>query len=75
MRGLPDVLEVAARAIQARLLEILASSHGTACTQIDPSVTWEFVAWLRSVTKLPVLVKVRIFIRTKLLQFCVRETT
>ena len=26
--------------------------------QIDPSVTWEFVAWLRTVTKLPIVVKV-----------------
>ncbi len=25
--------------------------------QIDPSVTWEFVAWLRTVTKLPIIVK------------------
>ena len=27
-------------------------------TQIDPSVTWEFVAWLRTITKLPIIVKV-----------------
>lgn len=27
--------------------------------QIDPSVTWEFMAWLRTVTKLPIIVKVR----------------
>ena len=36
------------------------------CPQIDPSVTWEFVAWLRSVTKLPIVVKVNVHSHTGL---------
>lgn len=31
----------------------------TFVSHIDPSLTWEFVSWVRTVTKLPVFVKVR----------------
>lgn len=27
-------------------------------SQIDPSLTWDFLGWLKSITKLPVIVKV-----------------
>ena len=27
-------------------------------SQIDPALTWEFIAWVRSVSKLPIFVKV-----------------
>lgn len=29
------------------------------CAQVDASLTWSFIPWLRSITRLPILIKVR----------------
>lgn len=41
--------------------------------EVDDSLTWDFVPWLKSITKLPVIIKVRIaclavFVLCELLQ-------
>lgn len=43
-------------------------------SQIDPSLTWDFIAWVRSVSSLPIFVKVGsppAIINTMLILICV----
>jgi hypothetical protein len=32
--------------------------HRAAHDEVDDTLTWEFISWLRTVTKLPILIKV-----------------
>lgn len=47
-----------------QLTQARDSSHGSGLFQlfakeVDDSLTWEFIPWLRTITKLPIFVKVR----------------
>jgi 4-hydroxymandelate oxidase len=58
--GLPDGIEVAnfRGSVQARFPEAAGSGLGAfIAAQLDPSLTWDFLDWLRSVTDLPLVLK------------------
>lgn len=44
---------------QARATEEGSGLHKLFACEVDDSLTWDFIPWLRSVTKLPIILKVR----------------
>lgn len=62
--SLANLLPLAEKQQRGQLLQARDSSQGSGLFQlfakeIDDSLTWEFIPFLRTVTKLPIFVKVR----------------